>query len=111
MSVPDWWEAIILSLAAWRIFHLLAFDDILDRPRRYVTRLAPTWEKEGDATGDRYREGLGGFIECPFCLGFWIALGMWGAWQMWPHETLVFSAPWVLSALVVAGQKFLSADE
>ena len=77
MSVPDWWEAALLGFAAWRIFHLLAYDDILDRPRRYVTRLVPTWEKEGDATGDRYREGLGGFIECPFCLGFWVALAHW----------------------------------
>ena len=39
MSVPGWYELLLLSLAAWRVFHLLAEDDILDRPRRYVTRL------------------------------------------------------------------------
>lgn len=101
----------MLGVAGWRIFHLLAYDDILDRPRRYVTKLSPDWHAEGDATGDRYRERLGQFIECPFCLGFWIALGMWGAWALWPHGTLVFSTPWLLSALVIAGQKFLSPDE
>lgn len=111
MKIPDWWEAFLLGFAAWRIFYLLAYDDILDRPRRYVTRLAPDWRKEGDATGNHYRWRLGQFLECPYCLGFWVALGVWGAWQLWPHGTLVAAGALTLSALVVGAQRFLSSDE
>ena len=69
-----------IALAAWRTFQLLAFDDILDRPRRYVTRLDPRWKKEGDAVGSRYRYGLADFITCPYCIGFWVTLAWWGVW-------------------------------
>lgn len=110
MTVPDWWETLILALAAWRVFHLLAFDDLLDRPRRYVTRLDRRWKREGDATGLAYREGLGNFIQCPFCLGFWVALAMWGAWQLWPHATLVAATPLMLSAVLVGAQRYLSSE-
>ena len=39
MDVPDWWEAIILAIASWRVFQLIAYDDIFDQPRRYLTKL------------------------------------------------------------------------
>jgi hypothetical protein len=106
--VPDWWSFVILALAVFRIYRLIAEDDILDRPRRYVTRLGDKWEKEGDPTPPGYRERLGNFVTCPYCLGFWIALAFWGAWQIEPHGTLVFAAPWVISAGVVAAHRFLS---
>lgn len=110
MSVPGWWDAVLLGLAAWRVFHLVAFDDILDRPRRYVTRLAPGWRQDGDATGDDYRDKLAGFIVCPFCLGFWTAVVWWAAWQLWPHATLVAATPFALSAVVVGAQRLLSSE-
>ena len=110
MKIPDWWETLILTAAAWRIFHLLAHDDILNRPRRYVTRLDPRWRKEGDPTGMTYRETLGNFITCPFCLGFWIALATWGLWELWPHGALVAATPLTFSAVVVAAQRYLSSE-
>jgi hypothetical protein len=91
MSVPGWWEAAILALAAWRTFQLLAFDDILDYPRRYVTR-------------------LGDFLVCPYCAGAWIAAAWWGAWQAWGDSALVVATPFLLSAGVVAGHKLLSSE-
>lgn len=109
MSVPDWWEALLLALAAWRMWYLVAEDDLTERPRRYVTRLDPRWEKEGDPTGDEYRVALGNFLGCPYCLGAWLALAWWGAWQIWPQETLVTATPFVLSALVVGAHKYLSS--
>jgi hypothetical protein len=112
MSVPGWYELLLLSLAAWRVFHLLAEDDILDRPRRYVTRL-------GDAQQDDkgvwknipadYRIGFANWLACPYCFGFWVGLGWFGAWQVWGHETLVAASLFSLSALVVAAHKFLSS--
>lgn len=108
MSVPDWWEAALLALAAWRIFHLIAHDDILNGPRRYVTGLPSGW-KEGDRVPSGYRERLADFISCPYCLGFWSALAWWGAWELWP-QTLIVAAPLALSAGVIAAHTFLSAE-
>ena len=110
MSIPDWYEAALLALAAWRIFQLIAFDSILDGPRRYVTRLGKQWEKEGDAVPKEYREKWGLFLTCPYCLGFWITLAWWGAWQIWPHGTLVAAALFALHAGMVAGHKLLSSE-
>ena len=109
MSIPNWYEVLLLGLAAWRTFQLVALDSILDRPRRYVTGLGWGW-KEGNAIPKRYREYLALFIECPYCAGFWIALAWWGAFQAWPHGTLVVAVPLVLSALVIAGARVLSSD-
>ncbi len=111
MSVPGWWEALLLSVAAWRVFQLLAFDSILDQPRRYVTRLGREWEKDGDLVPKEYREKWALFLVCAYCLGAWVALAWWVAWLIWPHGTLVFATPWVLSAGVVAASKVLSMDE
>jgi hypothetical protein len=111
MSIPDWWEAVLLGAAAWRVFQLLSADDILDRPRRYVTRLGKKWEKEGDPVPKEYRIGLANWISCPYCLGFFVALGWWSAWEVWPHGSLVAASLLLLSSLVVAGDKFLSSSE
>jgi hypothetical protein len=110
MNIPDWYEIILLSLAAWRIFQLIAFDSILDQPRRYVTRLGKKWEKEGDALPKEYREKWALFLQCPYCLGFWLGLVWWGAWLIWPYETLVAAVPFVISAGVIGADKILSSE-
>ena len=110
MNVPDWYEIALLSLAAWRSFQLIAFDSILDQPRRYVTRLGKKWEKEGDALPKEYREKWALFLQCAYCLGFWIGLVWWGAWLIWPYETLVAAVPFVISAGVIGADKILSSE-
>jgi hypothetical protein len=96
MSVPDWWEFALLALAAWRVFQLIAEDEILNGPRRYVTsRLSEKWEL---------------FIECPYCAGFWIALAWWAAWQIEDEWTLIVAVPWALSAGVIGAAKILSPE-
>ena len=96
MEVPNWYEVVLLALAAWRTFQLIAEDDILDRPRRYVTgKLDEKWEL---------------FIECPYCAGFWIAVAWWAAWQIENEWTLIVATPFVLSAGVIAAAKVLSSD-
>ena len=75
---------MLLALAAWRTYVLVSRDDILDGPRRYVT--------EG-----RYRTLE--FIDCPYCLGFWIALAWWGAFELWPHGTPIAASAVAVTAL------------
>lgn len=40
------------------------------------------------------------FLTCPWCAGFWIALGWYAAWQAWEDGTLVVAAAFALSAAV-----------
>lgn len=113
MNVPGWWASVILALAAWRVFNLLAFDDILDRPRRYITRLGNALEDDKGNWKNippGYRIGLANFLTCPYCLGFWVALAWWGAWQVYPHETLVAATPFMLSAALIGAHKILAAE-
>lgn len=94
VSIPDWYELILLGLASWRTWVLLSSDTILDGARRYVTK----WKSVEE------------FIECPYCLGFWVALAWWGAWQAWPHGTLVLGGVVAIAALVPIIERLTSED-
>lgn len=98
MSVPNWYELALLALAAFRVFRLIAEDDILDRPRSWALRYGD-W-REGQALPVGYRAKWAEFLTCPWCAGFWISLAWWGAWQLWPHGTTVATVPFVISAAV-----------
>lgn len=111
MSVPSWWEFVLLGAAAWRSWQLLAHDDILDRPRRWLLRLGDEWRRSGDSVPADYRYEWAKFLVCPFCFGFWVALAWWGMWQISEHWTLVFAAPFALSVVVVSGARLLTEDE
>lgn len=110
MNVPDWWEAALLALAAWRVFQLLAFDTILEGPRRWALRIPSDWDGESPLTERSYRETWALFLQCPYCAGFWVALAWWVAWLIFPYETLVVAVPWVLSAGVIGTAKVLSSE-
>lgn len=84
MNVPSWWEVALLAGGAYRLWRLVAFDVILE-PFRGVVGV---------------RQALGEFVGCPWCLGFWITLAWWLAWQAWPHGTLVVAAPLAMSLAV-----------
>lgn len=90
-SVPSAFEAVLLALAAWRVWHLLAEDTILDPFRRYVTRAED-------------------FIACPYCLGFWVSLAWVGAFVFWPHATVWVALPFALNAVVVGVNHWLTSD-
>lgn len=79
MSIPDWWAFTLLGLAAYRVWRLLAQDDILDRPRNWILRLPRDWE-EGKPIPRTYREGLGLFLRCPWCAGAWVSAIVYLVW-------------------------------
>ncbi len=74
---------MLLALAAWRTFVLVSRDDITQPIRSRIG-----WDK------------LMMFVECPYCLGFWIALAWWGAFELWPHGTPIAASAVAVTALV-----------
>jgi Protein of unknown function (DUF1360) len=107
--LPNWYELLILAIAAWRTFQLVAEDDILDAPRRKLLRLGD-WEKDGDDVPDDYRTNWGAFLTCPYCAGFWISLLWFLAWLAFGDWALVAGMPFVINAGVVAGHKTLGSE-
>ncbi len=77
-----WWPFLLLGLAAYRTWRILGLDAILDGPR------------------NRLPLGVGFFASCCWCLGFWVAVAWWAAWEMWPHGTIWVAVPLALSAVL-----------
>lgn len=96
MSVPGWWETLLLVAATYRVWRLVSHDMVTDPVRAWVF---PPRKKAGGDTVHRWQYGLE-FLQCPWCAGFWLSLLAWGAWQLWPHGTLVAAAPLAVSMLV-----------
>ena len=90
--MPDPFEALLLGIAAWRTWHLVANDDITERPRRYITR--SKWVKD--------------LVECPYCLGFWVALAWAVSFAVFPTETVWVALPFALNAVVIVVAWLLS---
>jgi Protein of unknown function (DUF1360) len=99
VDVPSWWVFLLLGLGSFRIWRLLSDDTILERPRRAIVKLPKDWEPDDDLPHG-YREYLALFINCPWCLGFWVSLVIWGFWNVWSHGTEVVMVPFALSAFV-----------
>lgn len=96
-GVPGPYAALLLGLAAFRVWHLLAEDTVFDGVRRRVFRLYD-WTDGPFPAG--YRSGLDDFVGCPWCAGFWVAVVFWLAWVVWPDGALVVAVPLALSAVV-----------
>lgn len=39
-------------------------------------------------------------IRCPWCMGFYVSVAVWGAWMLWPRAALIGATPWAIAALV-----------
>lgn len=84
--IPEPWAFALLALAVFRLWKLLADDEVLDTPRRWLIRRIP----------EKLEVGL----VCPWCLGGWLCVGVWALWWYWPTFTLEVSTPLALSAAV-----------
>jgi hypothetical protein len=117
VTVPNWFELILLGAATWRTFQLFAFDDLLNRPRRWILRLGdwePEFDKQGNQTSelpDDYRLHWAQFITCPYCAGAWIAGVWWIAFQINQHWTLIIASLWALFCFPIAGHKLLAREQ
>ena len=104
-DLPHWWWFLILSLASWRVFRLLAEDTILDKPRRKLLRLGDWQEEDGEQNLPQdYRFEWGIFLTCPYCAGFWlsgIALALYSLIVEW-HGVFSFLVVWFALSATVA---------
>lgn len=75
--------ALVLGLAGYRAWRIVALDSITERPRMWLLG------RDG-----RVAEWLGDMLLCPWCLGFWITGGMtFVVWQWW-------GLPWWLAVFM-----------
>lgn len=95
MTVPNWYELILLSLAAFRTFRLIAADTILDGPRERIIQRA-AWQ----LPNGKYRKKLDEWVHCPWCMGFWVSLIWWGFYLITPEWSVRLAVPWAISAVV-----------
>jgi hypothetical protein len=104
-ELPHWWWFVLLSLANWRVFRLLAEDTILDKPRRKILRLGDWQEEDGvQNLPEDYRFEWGIFLTCPYCAGFWISgvsLALYSLVVEW-HGVFSFLVVWFAISAVVA---------
>lgn len=98
--IPSPFESLLLALAVFRVFRLLAEDTILDGPRAWLLGV-PGWKPTGHETPpEGYRDGLATFLTCPYCAGFWLCLAWWALWLLSPWWALTVAVPFALSAAV-----------
>lgn len=83
------WPLLILSLAIYSLTRLITKDSLIDRQRDwffdrfghegYTTKRRPTRGKF-IVTGDHYYVTVGTYlgelVHCPWCMGFWVSLGL-----------------------------------
>ncbi|MDR7492182.1 MAG: DUF1360 domain-containing protein [Armatimonadota bacterium] len=102
MTAPDWWELVLLGLGGYRLTRLLAWDAFppVARLRERLLGLRRDLPPSA-AMADMYRRPLlAELVACPFCLGAWVSLALWGAWLLEPAGTLIAMTPLALSAVI-----------
>lgn len=110
MKVPDWYAFVLLGIAAWRMFNLLAHDKIFEKPRRWLTRLPYDWDVTKPLPKE-YKMKWALFINCPYCAGFWIWALWFAAYEVTQKPTLIAAAFMAGNAIVVALAKVLTPEE
>jgi hypothetical protein len=110
MTVPNWYQLVVLAFAAWRTWHLIAYDNILDGPRHLAAGLPWDW-KEGDHVPVSYRERFAEFLTCPYCAGFWGSTAWWGLFQITERWAVVIAVPFAINALVVSVASLLDKHD
>lgn len=85
LAMPGWAWWLVCALAAFRLTRLVAVDELTHRPRQWLAGKSTT---------------AGYWITCPWCVGFWICLGLTGAILLFPTVTAYACLVLSLSAVV-----------
>jgi hypothetical protein len=94
-SIRSWgvFDFVLLSLATYRLGHLVAYDRVMEPYRSPFARTVPDSTGAGEsveAKGEGVRHTLGQLITCPICAGTWIAAGLVYALVWLPDLTRLF---------------------
>ena len=81
---------MLLAGAAYRCWRLCAYDTVTEQLRKRLLR--------ADTLG--MRTGVAEFVQCPWCLGFHVSLGIYLLWLWQPTATMYVVVPFALSAAV-----------
>lgn len=79
---PTPYVLVLLALAAFRTWKLIGHDDLTEPLRKKLS--GKTLE----------------LVECPWCLGSWVALAWSLAWALAPDATTYAAVPLAVAALV-----------
>ena len=109
-NVPEPYALFLLVAASYRVWRLIAEDDILDRPRLWLLRLPRAWQAEQPIPAE-YRGKVADFLTCPWCMGFWVSLGFYLSWLWQPEWTLVVATVATISAAVGLIRGVLDSSE
>ncbi|TES54764.1 DUF1360 domain-containing protein [Halalkalibacterium halodurans] len=90
-------ELVILSLATFRLTHLIVFDEIFE----WVRGLFLTTYEKKDEQGQEYllvepkgrgvRKFIGKIISCYWCTGIWMAAFLLTGFFLWPTTFTFFT--------------------
>lgn len=91
MTVEAFLALLVVGLAGYRLTRVVTSDTISDPFRAWVyahAYAASGYDSRTDSEQARVRHrGWHWFymlVSCPFCLGFWVTLGVWSAWKWGP---------------------------
>lgn len=108
---PGPWEFVLLALAAYRVFRLVAKDSITEPIRAaasYPDDEAVTlgYDDEGlvvigmEEESKPLRVYVATLLRCPWCMGFYVSVAAWGAWLADSRVALFVAAPLAISGAV-----------
>lgn len=101
--IPGPWTSLVLALAVYRVFRLVGWDDLpvvvkarmwvvgaeLVQPNGSVNRSMKITNEPDVEPEWRYRRPqLAHFIQCPYCVGFWISVLVYVWWLLSPTSCL-----------------------
>jgi hypothetical protein len=111
------WPLLIIALAIYSITRLITTDSIVDDMRDWFharfpyegqnIKIGTPWPGRDRCqyivTGDHLYvtvgSKLGELVKCPWCMGFWVALAVFGAFCFWPVATTFVLVPMALRVI------------
>lgn len=107
----DPWYFAVVALAAYRITRFVVYDSLIGASLEsrsnfsmWLDRFAYT---EDGANRSWLRGKIGDLLNCPFCVGSWIALATWAAWYYGGDPLRIVVTVWA----VLGAQSLLNATE
>jgi hypothetical protein len=106
-----WLELALLTLATYRLSHLLSYDRVMEPVRQFFTETLPDPTGAGETVepkGEGFQQAIGQWFCCPICTGTWVAAGLVYALYLFPDPTRVFIT---IMAVIGAAEIINSATE